>query len=363
MHRKMKNFLLTLDYELYGNGSGDVFRNVVEPTARLLQLAHEKNVRYTFFFEVVEYWFLKREWENGNKMGYDRDPAAAMAAQMRQAVAEGHDVQLHIHSQWCDAEWMGDHWQVATDNSQWRMPEMRGDMDALLLRGKQTLEDMLCPVKPDYRCTTFRAGWYNAMPCQRQLHAMRGAGFVADSSVVPGAVETGQWTRYDYSASPVDAATWFVQDDIDKPAAGKTDILELPIVTMPIRRITKYLSWSRIKSILHNRKSAAGALDAKTTADDKPKGKLAKLAAMVKFLFSIEWQTWDVCLFSTAMNKKFIKAKVRDDRDVYVLVGHPKGLTDTTGLEYLIDCCRQEYDARFCTVHDILAVTDMARNK
>lgn len=351
----MKRFLLTFDYELYGDGSGDVFHNVVEPTELLLKIARVKNVKYTFFFEVVEYWFLKREWEAGNHMGYAENPAAAMANQMRQAVSEGHDVQLHVHSQWCDARWECDHWQVATDNSQWRMPEMRGDMDELLARGKRTLEEMLRPVKPDYCCNTFRAGWYNAMPCARQLHAMRRAGFVADSSVVPGAVETGQWTRYDYSASPTDAATWYIQDDIDKPADSKTDIIELPIVTLPIKRITKYLSWSRIKSIINNRKSAVGALEAKTSEDGNPKGILSKFTSMMKFLLSVEWQTWDVCLFSKSMNDKFINNKVHDKRGIYVLVGHPKGLTETAGLEHLIDRCHSDLSASFVTVNDVLS--------
>ena len=30
----MKNIILTLDYELYGNGSGNVFRHIIEPTEK-----------------------------------------------------------------------------------------------------------------------------------------------------------------------------------------------------------------------------------------------------------------------------------------------------------------------------------------
>lgn len=34
----MKNIILTLDYELYGNGSGNVFRHIIEPTEKILSL-------------------------------------------------------------------------------------------------------------------------------------------------------------------------------------------------------------------------------------------------------------------------------------------------------------------------------------
>ena len=40
----MKNILLTLDYELFGNGNGDVFKHIIEPTNILLALAEKYNL-------------------------------------------------------------------------------------------------------------------------------------------------------------------------------------------------------------------------------------------------------------------------------------------------------------------------------
>ena len=51
----MKNIILTLDYELYGNGSGNVFRHIIEPTEKILSIAERYNVKITIFFEVIEY--------------------------------------------------------------------------------------------------------------------------------------------------------------------------------------------------------------------------------------------------------------------------------------------------------------------
>ena len=74
----MAKFLLTLDYELFGNGSGDVFKHIIDPTYKLLALADKYNVKFTFFFEVIEYWKLKEEWDKGNSMGYSKNPIEAM---------------------------------------------------------------------------------------------------------------------------------------------------------------------------------------------------------------------------------------------------------------------------------------------
>lgn len=357
---KSKQFLFTLDYELYGDGSGDVLRNVVEPTQRLLTIAREKGVRYTFFFEVVEYWCLKSEWERGNTMGYSRNPVEAMETQMRQAVAEGHDVQLHIHPQWCGAMWQDGRWVV--DNSQWRLADYAGDMADLLRRGKKTLEEMLRPAKPDYRCIALRAGGYNAYPSERIVQAMREVGLTVDSSVVPGAVENGALSRYDYRNSPIDRGFWSVDNRLEEPADSDTDtgIIELPIVSLPIKRFTKYMSWSRIKAIMQNRKSAMASFDAKTSgvgSDSYKQGFLAKLWSRIEYMFQTEYQTWDFCLFSSSMHKKFLDKTVIVNRDVYTLVGHPKSLTnDINGFLFLIDCLKNNYsDVVFNSISMIIA--------
>ena len=43
----MRTLFLTLDYELYGNGSGDVFHHIIEPTDRILKIAEKYNAKLT----------------------------------------------------------------------------------------------------------------------------------------------------------------------------------------------------------------------------------------------------------------------------------------------------------------------------
>lgn len=334
----MKKLILTLDYELYGNGSGNVFKHIIEPTESLLKIAKKYGVKYTFFFEVVEYWKLKEEWNNGNKMGYDTDPCEAMAEQMREAYSEGHDVQLHFHPQWVEAKWIDCEWKVNLNN--WRLSGYNGEGESSLInlfeKGIETLDNILRPVDQKYKCIAIRSGGYNAQPSQNIVKAMKKFDIIIDSSIVPGAVEKGKLSSYDYSKISNEISYWRVNDNLEC-ADEKGGIIELPIMTLPIIRFTKYFSWERIKSILRNRKSAQDSFNAKTATQEG--NKISKLG----YLLGTEYQTWDFCLFSKSLHKQFLNRVESTNRQFSVLVGHPKSFTSSDGLEYLLKATSGKY--------------------
>lgn len=329
----MKSLVFTLDYELYGNGSGNVFKHIIEPTKRLLAIADAYGLKYTFFFEVIEYWKLKEEWNKGNNMGYGDNPIKAMENQIREAYRKGHDVQLHLHPQWVDAYWQNGKWIV--DHEKWRLGGYQGEGDDslvnLLKRGKQTLENLLKPVNPDYQCIAIRAGGYNIQPSKEIVAAMKETGLLVDSSIYPGGKETGVLSNYDYSSIDPDLGIWHVGEKLEEQ--GKTEIVELPIVAFPMMRLTKFLTLERMKGFLHNSKSAMDNLEARTSTTEKKSGKWDK----VKYFFQTEWQTWDFCLFSPSQHRRFLKKTSRQDREVLVLVGHPKSLASDRGLKFLLN--------------------------
>ena len=346
----MKKLLLTLDYELYGDGSGDVFKHIVEPTNAILDVATRFGAKITVFFEVVEYWRLKQEWESGNKMGYDRNPVEAMEQQVVDMIKRGHDVQLHIHPQWVDAKWEGDHWTV--DYGNWRLstftsPSM--DIKRLIAKGKNILEELIKPSFPEYECCAIRAGGYNAQPSKAIVDAMRVSGLIIDSSVVPGAKEDGTLSRYDYSASPLNMGQWNVENELETPSITKSDIVELPVVSFPIMRLFKFMSWTRIKSILKNRSSAQASFVAKTTKVGESSGVIKKLS----YFFKKEYQTWDYCLFPNWLHYYFLhKISKQKERDTFVVIGHPKSLVSTKNLEYLLK--KTEGHMNFVTMSEML---------
>ena len=326
----MRTLFLTLDYELYGNGSGDVFHHIIEPTDRILKIAEKYNAKLTIFFEVVEYWKLKEEWEKGNSMGYDKNPIEAMVQQLRYAHQCGHDIQLHLHPQWVDAYFRDGKWHINPED--WRLGEYCkvGDysLECLFEKGKRTIEEIIRPIDSDFQCRAVRAGGYNIQPSFDIVKTMAATGFVVDSSIYPGGKESGSLSRYDYSNIAVEADFWQVGEELE--CSGNANIIELPIVAFPIVRWKKYVSADRIKSLLQNRKSAQEAFAAKTSANK------AQLFDKVNYFFQKEWQTWDYCLFSKSMHRAFLKNFEKLNRQYGVLVGHPKSFVSGQNFEYLL---------------------------
>lgn len=349
----MRSLIFTLDYELFGNGSGDVFKHIIEPTDKMLAIVNQYGVKFTFFFEVIEYWKLKEEWEKGNKMGYDKDPIEAMESQIREAHRQGHDIQLHLHPQWVDARWENEKWIVNFDK--WRLGGYDGtgenSIENLFKRGKQTLEELLKPVNPMYECIAMRAGGYNIQPSGEIVKAMKATGIMIDSSIYPGGKETGILSNYDYSNIDPVRGFWHVGNRLE--VTGNSSIMEIPIVAFPMIRLRKFMTRERVKGLLRNSQSAKDSLEAKTSTAEKKSGKWEK----VKYFFETEWQTWDYCLFSPSLHKGFLRKIANQDRDVFVLVGHPKSYQSSRGLEKLLEWskCKNKYS--YLTISDYIKDT------
>ena len=344
----MKSIIFSLDYELYGNGSGNIYTHVIEPTERILALAELYNVKLTFFVEIVEFWRIQEEWQKGNTMGYKKNPIEDIKLQLQKAYKQGHDIQLHIHPQWCEAEYNNGYWKVNLKD--WRLGgyNKQGEFSLinLLKNGKATLESWITPIDKEYKCIALRAGGYNIQPSKDIVTAMKEPGLVIDSSIYPGGKETGILSNYDYSNIDSDKEWW--QTGIELEKEGKNGIIELPIVAFPIKRWRKFASIERIKSLLKNSRSARDSFKAKTNSGSRQK---SSMSDKVKYFFQEEWQTWDYCLFSSSLHDLFLKeVKKQRQRKVFILVGHPKGYMGGSGFRYLLEKTKDEY--KYITINE-----------
>lgn len=321
------NLILTFDYELFGDGSGNVVKHMIEPTNHILQICDRYGIKVTLFVEVLEYIKLKEEWDRGNTMGYDENPIEAIEFQIQQATLNGHDIQLHIHPQWHNAFYKNDKWQL--DLTNWRLGGFRASpeygVQELISKCKLELEKLIAPIAPAYKCAALRAGGYNIMPFDEVYKAMLQVGLKVESSVYPGGYETGNLSNYDYRNVSDKLSYWWVDEaDIRIPSDQQKQILEVPIFALPVNRWKRVLTVSKIKELLFRKQTAISSV-AKEKVENK------NFSQKVKFMLGKEASTWDVCMFSKALHKKYfryIEKELSDKRDSFVLIGHPKSLKD-----------------------------------
>ncbi|MFD2203306.1 hypothetical protein [Shivajiella indica] len=332
------NLIITYDYELFGDGSGHIFKHIIEPTDKILQICEQHQIKTTLFFEVVEYWYIKKEWDKGNQMGYTQNPILAIENQLKKAYKNGHDIQLHFHPQWLGAEFKVGKWHLKMQN--WRLGDFEPtdgiDTLNLFLKGIETIKQILKPLDSDYEPTIIRAGGYNIQPSTLVADAMLNTRLKIDSSVYPGGYENGALSRYDYRNVTHDKDYWIPDlNDFSKANRNLNTLKEIPIFSLNIPRWKKF-TFERIKSILVNKDSAMKSVKAKTAQ----KSKIEK----IKYWFEKEAVTWDFCLFSKNLNKyyiKFINKQLQGKRDTFILIGHPKNFTSPKSLSQLIKLAKK----------------------
>lgn len=183
----------TLDYEIHGNGDGNPKDLIVEPTYRLMDMLERYHQRLTIMADVAEILCFKCYWEN---TGRDDFHVQEIEQQLCDAIRRGHDVQLHIHSSYFNAQWNGTHFDQCIEEynmaalSYERISEMVGSC-------VEYLENLLRPIKSDYRVWLFRAANWSMMPTPTLYRVLVEHGITHDTSVYKGGCQGGN-VCYDY---------------------------------------------------------------------------------------------------------------------------------------------------------------------
>jgi hypothetical protein len=359
--------ILSLDYEIFGNGAGDVMRDIIEPTDRLLDICDSHGAKLTIMFEAAEYWAFK-QMEEKLDLGYS--PAKAMETQARDAISRGHDVQLHLHPQWIGAELDNRIWRVRTD--QWciaNLPHGLGDnadeysIAGALSKGKRTLESMLRPVRPAYECTAFRAGGFHIQPSWRVISAMKAVGLWIDSSVVKGLyVRSSEWPCDFRTAVSNYGYWWTTKDDLCRSGPEQEHILELPVYSK-MRLYAANLRWSKLHTELKRRK-----LESRYAGTIRQAGGIRsthKLSEVLLKMVSVQPVLVDFCKLNARSMAKAIEEIVQTntftdgqtEQDVpVVLIGHSKDFWNDEQLGSFLSAMKSLYlykgKIKFCTFSD-----------
>ncbi len=363
----MIHLVLSLDYEVFGNGAGDVMRDVVSPTRRLLDICARCGAKLTIMLEVGEYWAFE-QYDERLQHDLGHSPARAMKEQIVEAIQRGHDVQLHLHPQWIDAEYDRGIWQLR--NSYWRLADLPGGLGSeeqvtsivgALHRGKRTLEDVLKPVRADYECACFRAGGFYAQPSRQIIRAMKRIGLKADSSVIKGFQKTEPFV-VDYSHVEIDKAAWWTTDtDFAEEGTPGENILELSISA----RMEPYwnnFKMTKLQTALWRRKAervGGGKDDAGKYITSLPSGR-----TVLKSLWKKHVSTFDFGKFSCRDMLKRIEELSDPQQQPVVMVGHSKDFANDRQFEEFLAALSRRGDVRFVSMseclHELLRVSHIS---
>lgn len=358
--------ILSLDYEIFGNGSGDVRRDIIEPTQRLLELCDKYDAKISIMFEVGEYWAMKKAEQEG-LLNLDYSPSHEIEKQVQSAAKNGHDVQLHLHPWWIGADFVDGAWKL---NPQYRritdLPNGIGTESDIfsvvgaIAQGKKTLENIIKPICPDYECLTYRAGAFWAQPSRDLIAGIKNAGLIADTSVVSGLIEEKPvLTDYRHTKSSI-GYWWTDKEDISHSGIAGENIIEFPVYSK-IRSYLCNFKWTKLSVTLKRRKNehhdphGHGMKKARQSTDSS--------GTIFKKLFSKQPFKYDFCKLSAKDMIRGMEQVIKDHNSQeaavdtpVVMLGHCKDFWNDKNLEKFLSTIKTRYHkcVQFSTFTEII---------
>jgi hypothetical protein len=240
----MLDVIFTLDYEIHGNGDGNPARLMVGPTTHLLRLFEEFGAKLTIMADVAE---ILKFRDHAIATGRDNYSYAAIVDQLCAAVEKGHDVQLHIHSSYFNAEHEGHRWRQ--DWSEYDFAALPYErVNWMVSTCKAFLEALLKPARPDYRCVAFRAANWSVNPSSNLVRALVGNGILIDTSVFKYGRRRGP-VNFDYSHAQSHMHPWRASEADICRADPRSPLWEVPIYT-EWRPLVAFLTAGRVRQVL-----------------------------------------------------------------------------------------------------------------
>lgn len=258
------------DWELSGNGSGDIRELQFRPMRELVKIYNANGIRGSFNAETMQQLSFRKHQAANPEL---RKLADEWDDHVRETFRQGHDIQLHVHPQWQDAEYKDGEWKLTAD---WSIlnydPETAYRM---LLSGKEYLEQLLQPLDSNYRCVSFRAGSWCIAPSPHVLSLLVKLGIVFDMSIVGGLHYETKNITLDYTNCDEDFLPYYPMMNDARRVSDKVE----PIICVP----TNHFYGSRRQVLKHHAGAAWGKVS-KRLGGGKPAKHLRSVEA-----YGSEW--------------------------------------------------------------------------
>ena len=352
---------LTHDWELRGDGSGDIEEIQFAPLRRLLDIYTRFGARTTILPDVMQQLAFRRLEDEHPEL---KPLAESWDEHVREAFRQGHDIQLHLHPQWLKAEYTNRRWQLSGD---WSILNYdRGVALTMLADAKSYLENLLRPLDSSYRCLAFRAGALAAAPSDHLFESLVKLGIELDVSIAGGLFARSQTLHIDYRDCGETFAPFFptLRD------ARRVSTQAEPIVCVPLnhfygsrREVTRQniaLARQQLRRRTKRRNSNAGSegsnpspIEAQRSTIGKVYEKLVRPSLKPKHFVS------DTGRLNYPLMREMLSS-IRQRAGTtglsqlpVVLTNHPKDIRDLEAIERFVEDVAQAEDLRFITLTEI----------
>lgn len=229
MEKPLIYLAFTDDWELRGDGSGDMETIQFQAMRQLLAIFDKHGARSTFMAEMMQQLTFRAQQTRFPEL---QRLADAWDDHVRNAFKRGHDIQLHIHPQWSEAEFENGEWRLRGD---WSLLNYApADAEKMIAAGKQYLEELLQPIDPYYKCVAFRSGSSVIAPSHFALNLLVDQGIVFDLSIVGGLHVNTRNVKFDYTKCEEDFLPSYPNMTDARKVSDKTE----PIICVPIFHFT-----------------------------------------------------------------------------------------------------------------------------
>jgi hypothetical protein len=318
---------ITWDYELFfGEKSGTVQKCLLEPTNRLLEIAHKTGAKFTFFVDSGMLY-------QGEKEANFNSQCQQIYDQIKYWDEHAHETGLHIHPHWEDAFWKGD-WQF--DLSRYKLKDFSTqEIDKIFQSYYEALQKNV-----ENKIISFRAGGWCIQPFDCFTSSFEKFDIKIDSSVFSGGVNTKDPYFYNFTKCP-DKEKWqFDTNECIENING--EIIEIPIAA---QKYSPFFFW---KLFLLGRLNPDNH---KPIGDGFPaKGGGSKIDFLTK--------SNHLCVsadgYFVTQIEKAIRSAEEKNRNSLVIIGHPKACTNFS-LRYL-----ENLISMLSNKHDFVCLKDLA---
>ena len=170
---KRKKFIVLIedDFEIMGNGEGNVADLQYLPALSLMNIANRYDIKITFMVDVAHKLVLERLSVDHPELDIQNSIVDKTILLMKNM---GHDVQLHLHPQWLNSTYKNGHFYLS---HKWNIGLYNQDEQHNLIQDAvKYLTQLLCPQYPEYKVCAFKAGSWGMQPSATLLLELKKVG-------------------------------------------------------------------------------------------------------------------------------------------------------------------------------------------